>query len=90
MQTHLEPSVLLHLDPLEELVAVVADLFHLDLGVTVLSVRVGLDLASVRSGDLLQTIADTEDGDAGLEHRGVDVRGVVRVDRVGRSREDDT
>jgi len=87
---HLESSVLLHLDTLEQLVPVRARLLNLDLGVAVLPVRVRLDLAAVRSGNLLQTVADAHDGNAGLEDCGVDVRGVVGVDGVRRAGEDDT
>lgn len=86
----LQSTVLLHRDALEELVGRRARLLDRDLGVSVLPVRVRLDITAVRSGDLLQTVADTHDGHAGLEDRGVDVRGVVGVDRVGRAREDDT
>jgi len=38
----------------------------------------------------LKTVTDTKDGDTKVEHGGVDSRGIVVVDRVGRSGEDDT
>lgn len=51
---------------------------------------VGLNLSSKGKSDLLETVADTHDGDTGSEDGGVDVRSVGSVHRVGRAGEDDS
>jgi hypothetical protein len=51
-----------------------SSLLDLNLGVSVFSVGVSLDVTAESSSDLLQTVANTENGDAGSEYIRVDVR----------------
>jgi len=67
-----------------------ADLLNVDLGVSVLPVRVRLDISTVGSSDLLQTVTNTKNGDARFENCRVDVWGVVSVNRVWRTGKDDS
>lgn len=67
-----------------------ARLLDTNLGVSVLAVRMSLNIPTVGQSDLLQTVTDTENGDTGGEDVRVDVRCVGCVDRVRGTREDDT
>lgn len=90
-KTRLQATVRLHLNTLEQCILILlASLDNLDLGVTVLPVGVSIDGAAVDTGDLLETIADTEDGNAEGEDVGVDVRSVRSVNRVRGAGKDDT
>ena len=81
--TDLQTAIFLHFNAVKELVRVLMSrLFHLDLGVAVLSVGVGLDVATMGPSDLLKTVTDTHDRYARLENSGIDMRRIGRVDRV--------
>lgn len=87
---YLQSTVLLHLNTLEKPIPMSARLLHCNLCIPVLSVSMGLDLSSIRQSDLLQTVADTENGYTGLENRRVDMRRILVVDGVWRTGQDDT
>lgn len=90
-KTHLQATVCFHLNTLEQCILfLLASLDDLDLGVTVLPVGVSIDAASVNTGNLLETIADTEDGDTESEDFRVDVGSVRGVNRVRGAGKDDT
>lgn len=58
--------------------------------VTVLSAFTSRDILSVVPGNLLQSVADTENWDTKVENGGVDVWGSLSIDGVWASGEDDT
>ena len=60
-----------------------------ELGVAVLALLAREHVLAVVPGDLLQAVADAQDGDRELEDGGVDVRGGGLVDGVGPAGEDD-
>lgn len=79
------------LKTLEELVDVATEASGLQIGVAVLTSGSGDDVVGVQTvGDLLQTVADSQNGDTELEEGRVDVRSILLVDGVGTTGQDDT
>ena len=74
-------------DALEERAGLVEDV---EGGGAVLALLTAADLAAVDPGELLHTVADTEDRNVQVEHGWVDVGGVVGVHRVWATGENDT
>lgn len=79
------------LQTLEQSVDMSSEAGGLQLSVTVFSGGTGDDVVGVDTvGDLLQTVADTENGDTEFEEGGVNVGSTVLVDGVRATGEDDT
>lgn len=90
-KTHLQATILLHLNAIEQGILVLfATLDDFDLGVTVLSMGVSVDGTAVDTGNLLETVADTEDGNTKVEDVRVNVGSVGGVNRVRGAGKDDT
>ena len=67
-----------------------SSLDHVDLCISILSMCVRVDLTTVDLCDLLQSITDTKNWYASIEDLGVDVWCIRGVDRVWRSRQNNT
>jgi hypothetical protein len=79
------------LEALKELVNVAAKARSLQVSVTIFARGSSNDVVSVKTvGDLLETVADTEDRDAEIEEGGIDMRGAFLVDGVRSARQNDT
>lgn len=79
------------LETLEELIDMASEASGLQVSVTVFTGGTGDDVIGVETvSDLLETVADSQNGNAQLEEGGVNVGGALLVDGVGAAREDDT
>lgn len=79
------------LETLEELVDMATEASGLQVSVTVLASGTSNDVVSVQTvGDLLETVANSENGDAQLEEGGVDVGGILLIHRVGTTGQNDS
>lgn len=87
------PDVRLILDAGKQVVdvALVVQSLGSENGMAIFSSGSGSDVVLAQTvGNLLQTVADTEDGDAEFEEGGVNVGGALLVDGVGTTGEDNT
>ena len=79
------------LETVEQLIHMASEASGLQVGVTVFTRGTGDDVIGVETvGNLLETVADSQNRDTQLEEGGVNVGGALLVDGVGTSREDDT
>lgn len=79
------------LKTLEELIDVATEASGLQIGMAVLTSGTSDNVVGVQTvGDLLQTVADSQNGDTELEEGGVDVRSVLLVDGIRTTGQDDT
>jgi hypothetical protein len=79
------------LQTLEELVDVATETSGLQISMAVLTSGSSDDVVGVQAvGDLLQTVADSQDRDTELEEGGVDVRSILFVNGVGTTRQDNS